>query len=132
MNKIKKKDNMLTFYEKGLHPIQLHFKNRKFKRNYINYHEEIKSKRDNIIYKVIPEEMQTMKNFYILVCFSKRKMFEFVCWDLVSFDSYRCELDKSNYEKFFAKDQSGTINILCKYFEVDYEKSILMCNENAA
>ena len=123
---------MLTFYEKGLQPIQLHFRNRKFKKNFQQYIEELKSKKENIIYRVIPEEMQTLKNFYILVCFSKRKMLEFVCWDLVSFECYRCEIDKTPFEKYFAKDQLSAVKILCKHFDVDYEKSNLLCNQAVA
>ena len=131
-NKIKKKDNLLVFYERGFMPIQIHFKSRKFRKNFKFYQDEIKAKKDNMIWRGVPDEMQSIKNEYIMACFSKRKMLEFVVWDLSNFEQHKCELDKTPYQKYTIKDRAKPIEIMSRYFSVDTSKNILSCNETAA
>lgn len=53
--------------------------------------EEIKKNASKILHKCIPEELISLTQYYLLVCFEakdSRDKWEIVVWDLVSFDRY--------------------------------------------
>jgi hypothetical protein len=132
MNVIKQNPNLIVFFERGLYPIQVHFRNKKFRRNYKLYRDELKNKKDDILWKGIPEELKTLKNYYLLVCFNKRKMYEFVAWDMVSYDSYRCEIDKQIFSRFSLANKDVIIEGASRFFDIDTVRSTLHFNEHAA
>ena len=131
MQKLKANQNVIIFYEKGLQPIQIHFRNKKFRRNFKQYKDELKSRKDEVQWKGIPDELKSMNNYFLLICILKRKIWEFIAWNLVSFDSYRCEVDKTGFNKYsINKDQ--LFDALSKFFEVDTTKQALYFNDAAA
>ena len=90
----------MVFLARGLEVMQNHFKTKIFRRNYATYRFQIKMRRDDLVWRGIPRDLQTDEQQYLLACFNKRKFYEFILWDLCTFESFRLETDKTPFVKF--------------------------------
>ncbi|KRX06964.1 hypothetical protein PPERSA_07127 [Pseudocohnilembus persalinus] len=133
-NKIKPANNLVVFYAKGIQPIQIHFKNRTYRKNYHIFQTEMKQKKADMIWRGVPQELKTLKNSYLLVCFQKNKVkkLEFVAFDLLNFQRYTTELDRNQFVKYLNIDKQETIKTLSKFFDIDQNKQQLQFNEGIA
>lgn len=124
VSKILPKPNLVVIYSKGFLPIQLHFKNRKYKQNYKQYTNLLQQRKLDVLFKLIPQEWIKMKQYVLIVGFNEKKTWHFIGWDIVTYQRFNLEkdIDKSRYEAYFNSDKEIFIQIVQRHFSLDFQK----------
>lgn len=77
----------------------------------------------SIIHKCIPEELKSMTQFYLFVCFEHkdcRDRWEVVVWDLVTFERFYKEIKATEFIKYSTEfGTQNTVESLAKFIEID-------------
>ncbi|KAL4511973.1 hypothetical protein ABPG72_012818 [Tetrahymena utriculariae] len=136
ISRLKPCSNVLIYYELGLIPIQNHFRNRRFRRNFQSYKDEIKVKNPNIIHKCIPEELKSLTQYYLLVCVDCKEAndkWELIAWDLVTFERFS-KVIKSTEFLVYAEEfgREVTVEFIAKFIDIDPASNELSINSGVS
>ncbi|EAR94689.2 IQ calmodulin-binding motif protein (macronuclear) [Tetrahymena thermophila SB210] len=136
ISRLKPCPNVLFYYELGLIPIQNHFRNRRFRRNFQSYKDEIKVKNPNIIHKCIPEELKSLTQYYLLVCVDCKEAndkWELIAWDLVTFERFS-KMIKSTEFLSYAEEfgREVTVEFIAKFIDIDPASNELSINSGVS
>ncbi len=123
----------MVFLSRGLEIMQNYIRTKIFNRNYESYRQQLKMRRDDLLWRGLPRELQSDENRYIMLCFTKRKYYEFTLWNIKSFECYRTEIEKALFLQFHlhAKETS-IVRAMSEFFTIDRNTKELLFNATQA
>ncbi|KAL4471738.1 hypothetical protein ABPG74_008631 [Tetrahymena malaccensis] len=136
ISRLKPCPNVLIYYELGLIPIQNHFRNRRFRRNFQSYKDEIKVKNPNIIHKCIPEELKSLTQYYLLACVDCKEAndkWELIAWDLVTFERFSKTIKSTEFLPYAEEfGREVTVEFIAKFIDIDPASNELSINSGVS
>ena len=110
----------------------MHFKNRKYRKNFKDYKGEIRMIQYKILHKCIPEELRSLNQYYLVVCVDSKdidRMWEFIAWNLINFERFSAKFAKSLFEKYYSEIGVKAIEAIAKFFDIDYQNQKIIMKQ---